>query len=108
MPPIYLSEILCCQGFFGPRTATENVYAAPVALQYFKGKGLTTPVVVSPDAGGVKRAKVFKDGLAGGCRCSVTSLPPLGRELTSVLGVSSRWDQVRAGHDHQAARGGRW
>jgi len=44
------------------------VYAAPVALQYFKGKGLTTPVVVSPDAGGVKRAKVFKDGLAGGCR----------------------------------------
>jgi len=37
------------QGFFGPRTATENVYAAPVALQYFQDKDLQTPVVVSPD-----------------------------------------------------------
>ena len=51
------------QGFFGPRTATENIYAAPVALQYFSEKNLKNPVVVSPDAGGVKRAKVFKEGL---------------------------------------------
>jgi hypothetical protein len=77
----------CNQGFFGPRTAVENVYAAPVALQvisgrehahmrvclyvtaldlsqYFKAKSMASPVVVSPDAGGVKRAKVFRDGLA--------------------------------------------
>ena len=54
------------------------MYAAPVALQYFKGKGLTTPVVVSPDAGGVKRAKVFKDGLAGGCRLLCHVAPAVG------------------------------
>lgn len=51
------------QGFFGPRCAVENVAAAPVALQYFKDKSLVNPVVVSPDAGGVKRAKNFQDGL---------------------------------------------
>lgn len=59
----------CTQGFFGPRTATENVYAAPVALKYFQGKNLQNPVVVSPDAGGVKRAKVFKEGLDGELHC---------------------------------------
>ena len=58
----------CTQGFFGPRTATENVYAAPVALQYFQEMNLQAPVVVSPDAGGVKRAKVFKEGLDGALR----------------------------------------
>ena len=62
---VCLSRAALPQGFFGPRTATENVYAAPVALQYFQEKDLKTPVVVSPDAGGVKRAKVFKEGLDG-------------------------------------------
>ena len=36
--------------------------AQPVNLQYFKSKGLVNPVVVSPDAGGVKRAKTFMEG----------------------------------------------
>eukprot|EP01045_Picozoa_sp_COSAG04_P006063 COSAG04_NODE_292_length_17808_cov_849.077757_3_plen_417_part_00 len=51
------------QGFFGPRTPVDNLYAGPIALQYFKYKDLVNPVVVSPDAGGVYRAKTFKEGL---------------------------------------------
>jgi ribose-phosphate pyrophosphokinase len=53
------------QGFFGPRTPVDNLYAGPIALQYFKYKNLLNPVVVSPDAGGVYRAKTFKEGLEG-------------------------------------------
>lgn len=41
-----------------------------VAAQHFKGKSLVSPVVVSPDAGGVKRAKVFQDGLSGKLLCN--------------------------------------
>lgn len=34
------------QGFFGPRTPVDNLYAGPIALSYFKLKGLNNPVVV--------------------------------------------------------------
>lgn len=51
------------QGFFGPRTPCDNLYAGPIALSYFKLKNLKNPVVVSPDAGGVPRAKMFSEGL---------------------------------------------
>ena len=53
------------QGFFGPRTPCDNLEAAMVAIPYFAGLGLKgeSTVVVSPDAGGVARAKKFRDGL---------------------------------------------
>lgn len=53
------------QGFFGPRTPCDNLEAAVVALPYFVKLGLVgeETVVVSPDAGGVARAKKFRDGL---------------------------------------------
>lgn len=51
------------QGFFGPRTPVDNLFAGPIALSYFSMKGLQNPVVVSPDAGGVTRAKAFLEGL---------------------------------------------
>lgn len=51
------------QGFFGPRTPVDNLYAAPIAQQYFLSLGLQKPVIVSPDAGGVARVKEFKEGL---------------------------------------------
>ena len=47
----------------------DNLYAAPIALSYFKLKNLANPVVVSPDAGGVARAKNFLEGLSQQVRC---------------------------------------
>eukprot|EP00461_Guttulinopsis_vulgaris_P003429 UN03430 len=58
------------QGFFGPQTPCDNLEAQVVALDYFERLGLKgdTTKVISPDAGGVYRAKTFRDGLAGrGC-----------------------------------------
>jgi ribose-phosphate pyrophosphokinase len=53
------------QGFFGPRTPCDNLEGALVALPYFSNTlSLKNPVVVSPDAGGVFRAKRFRDGLS--------------------------------------------
>jgi ribose-phosphate pyrophosphokinase len=52
------------QGFFHEATV-DNLYAAPIFVRYFSEKpDLTNPVVVSPDAGGVERAKKFIEGLA--------------------------------------------
>ncbi|MES1916090.1 MAG: hypothetical protein MHM6MM_007941 [Cercozoa sp. M6MM] len=53
------------QGFFGPRTPVDNLEGASVALDYFANLGLegNRTVIVSPDAGGVHRAKKFRDGL---------------------------------------------
>lgn len=53
------------QGFFGPRTPCDNLDGSVVALPYFENVGLKHDhtVIVSPDAGGVYRAKRFRDGL---------------------------------------------
>jgi ribose-phosphate pyrophosphokinase len=51
------------QGFFGPRVPVDNLDAGTVGVSYFAAKGLVNPVVVSPDAGGVYRAKQFREGL---------------------------------------------
>jgi len=51
------------QGFFGPRCPVDNLYAAPAAVSYFHAKDLVRPAVVSPDAAGVARAKLFCEGL---------------------------------------------
>lgn len=49
------------QGFFN--IPVDALDARPLFATYFKGKKLTDPVVVSPDAGGAKRAKKFADML---------------------------------------------
>ena len=52
------------QGFFHNATV-DNLYAAPIFVRYFSEKtDLVSPVVISPDAGGVERAKKFIEGLA--------------------------------------------
>jgi len=51
------------QGFFGPCTPVDNLFAGPIALQYFQSLGLQKPVIVSPDAGGVARVKQFMEGM---------------------------------------------
>lgn len=52
------------QGFFGPRVPVDNLDGGIVGIGHFGDKDLHNPVVVSPDAGGVYRAKKFKEGLA--------------------------------------------
>lgn len=51
------------QGFFGPRVPVDNLEAQLIGLDYFTNKELYKPVIVSPDAGGVYRARKFQDGL---------------------------------------------
>ena len=55
------------QGFFGPRTPVDNLYATPIAISYFATRSpeLTNVVVVSPDAGGVARAKMCAESTRG-------------------------------------------
>ena len=65
------------QGFFGPRTPVDNLYATPIAISYFVTRQLQNIVVVSPDAGGVARAKMFREGLeASGMRASLAMIIP--------------------------------
>jgi len=45
------------QGFFN--IPVDNLFATPVLLEYLKTKNLKDLVVVSPDAGGVERARAF-------------------------------------------------
>jgi len=45
------------QGFFN--IPVDNLFATPVLLDYLRTKGLKDLVVVSPDAGGVERARAF-------------------------------------------------
>lgn len=51
------------QGFFGPRVPVDNLEAGLIGLDYFAAKDLHCPVIVSPDAGGVYRARSFQEGL---------------------------------------------
>jgi len=53
------------QGFFSPRTPCDNLEGQIVALPYIGELGLKgeTTTVVSPDAGGFHRAKLFRDHL---------------------------------------------
>jgi ribose-phosphate pyrophosphokinase len=52
------------QGFFD--IPVDHLYAAPVLLGYLKEMDLNETVVVSPDAGGVERARAFAKRLGAG------------------------------------------
>jgi ribose-phosphate pyrophosphokinase len=45
------------QGFFD--VPVDHLYAAPVLVRYFRGLGLSEPVVVAPDVGAAKMARGF-------------------------------------------------
>jgi ribose-phosphate pyrophosphokinase len=45
------------QGYFN--VPVDHLYASPVLIDYFKRKNLGNVTVVSPDAGGVERARAF-------------------------------------------------
>lgn len=51
------------QGFF-QKIPVDNLFASKIFVPYIANKSdLPNPVVVSPDAGGLERAKLFRDGL---------------------------------------------
>ena len=59
-----VSRVLCTdlhagqiQGYFD--IPVDNLFAAPVILEYLRGRKLHRPVIISPDAGGVERARAF-------------------------------------------------
>lgn len=52
------------QGFFGPRVPVDNLDGGMVGTSYFGDMDLVNPVIVSPDAGGVYRAKQFREALS--------------------------------------------
>lgn len=45
------------QGFFD--VPVDHLFSAPVMIEYFRTKNLENMIVVSPDAGGVERARAF-------------------------------------------------
>jgi len=51
------------QGFFGPTVPVDNLEARPIGIDYFAGLNLKNVCIVSPDAGGVYRARQFQEGL---------------------------------------------
>ncbi len=51
------------QGFFHD-APVDNLLASTIFVPYFAAKELHNPVILSPDAGGVERAKQFKERLA--------------------------------------------
>ncbi len=54
-------HVATIQGFFN--VPVDLITAIPIIAKYFKAKGLTNGVVVSPDVGGVKRASIFSKQL---------------------------------------------
>lgn len=50
------------QGFFH-EAPVDNLFASTIFVPYMAKAGLHDPVIVSPDAGGVERAKIFIEGL---------------------------------------------
>ena len=52
------------QGFFD--MPVDHLFAAPVVIDYLEKRGLFDPVVVSPDAGGVERARAIAKRLRAG------------------------------------------
>jgi ribose-phosphate pyrophosphokinase len=52
------------QGFFGPRVPVDNLDGGRVGVSHFGDMDLVNPVIVSPDAGGVYRAKQFREALS--------------------------------------------
>src|SRR5512138_3208525 len=52
------------QGFFD--IPVDHLYATPVLLEHVRSLSLKAPVIVSPDAGGVERARSFAKKLGAG------------------------------------------
>lgn len=73
------------QGFFH-HAPVDNLFASYKFASHFVGKDLNNPVVVSPDAGGVDRAKKFMENLAKEGLKSDMALISKQRQKAGVVG----------------------
>lgn len=76
------------QGFFN--IPVDHLYASPVLLDYVRRKGFKDLVIVSPDAGGVERARAFARKL----QCSLAIIDKR-REMANVSRVMNVIGDVR-------------
>ena len=73
------------QGYFD--IPVDNLMASPVILEYFRRLGLVEPVIVSPDAGGVERARNFAKRLdASLAIIDKRRLAPNVAEIMNIIG----------------------
>ncbi len=81
------------QGFFD--IPVDHLYASPVIVKYLREKGLKSPVVVSPDTGGVKMAYAYSRMLE--CGLAVVAKQRTGPsdvEAFSLVGAVDGCDVV--------------
>ena len=71
------------QGFFN--IAVDNIYASPVVLSYLKSKNYQDLVVVSPDVGGVVRARALAKQL--GCELAIIDKRRPAANVSEVMHV---------------------
>ncbi|MGA3097617.1 MAG: ribose-phosphate pyrophosphokinase [Bryobacteraceae bacterium] len=79
------------QGFFD--VPVDHLFASPVLIEYFKAEGATDRTVVSPDAGGVERARAFAKRL----NCPLAIIDKR-REEANVAEVMNVVGDVRGRH----------
>ncbi|MCP2597702.1 ribose-phosphate pyrophosphokinase, partial [Candidatus Aminicenantes bacterium AC-335-G13] len=73
------------QGFFS--IPVDNLFAAPVLCEYIQGLNLNETVIVSPDAGGVERARMFAKRLNASLAIVDKRRPaPNVSELMNIIG----------------------
>jgi ribose-phosphate pyrophosphokinase len=81
------------QGFFD--IPVDHLYAAPVLMKYLREKKLKRPLVVSPDAGGVKAAYAYSQMLGTGLAIVAKQrLGPTEVDAFSVVGDVAGCDVV--------------
>lgn len=71
------------QGFFN--ILTDHLYTTPVLHNYLLTRNLANPVIVSPDAGGVERARVFAKKL--NCPIAIVDKRRSGHNVAEVFHV---------------------
>jgi ribose-phosphate pyrophosphokinase len=73
------------QGFFN--IPVDHIYAMPVMMDYLRGRFSSDAVIVSPDAGGVERARAFSKRLDAGLAIIDKRRPaPNVAELVHIIG----------------------
>lgn len=71
------------QGFFD--IPVDHLYAAPILIEYFENKKIENLVVVSPDAGGVERARAFAKRLKASI--AIIDKRRIGINRTEVMNI---------------------